>query len=522
MTDQRIGRYQILDLIGEGGQGVVYRVFDPHTGGILAVKELLPSTGDPIKDRVYLDRFHREAHLASSIDHPNIVKIFEVGEDNGRHYMALEFLPEDLASIIGSAGALPVDRAVTFAIQIAHGLHEAHDRDIVHRDVKPANVLIATDGIAKLTDFGIARSEKLSNITKTGVLIGTERYMSPEQYSGERVDLRSDLYSLGVVLYEMLTGSVRFGARPLREQRGEVGQELASVVERALEVRPERRFQSALDMASALEITVRHRTEDVAKLRQTYRHLYKRLHTSLANLDGILLEENLIPYHPETLRVEIDEMQKKLINGDPLELQLKALPSMRQPGTGQASVAKEQAVRKASSKRMSPERPLRIAPPLQSYSEKQMAEDCRTCFVAGFVVPFLIIATLTLNDFFDFIYIPLDAWFMMLIPSSVAFFILHFIPRKWISLGIINAPIVTDDVYPEKTYKLEDGNIILEEQGVKLTRHKCYLGERISVFDWLSTGINGLIGVCVFSPLLHLLWKGILPFIWELVTIMGS
>ena len=159
MTDQRIGRYHILDLIGEGGQGVVYRVFDPHTGGILAVKELLPSTGDPIKDRVYLDRFHREAHLASSIDHPNIVKIFEVGEDNGRHYMALEFLPEDLASIIGSAGALPVDRAVTFAIQIAHGLHAAHDRDIVHRDVKPANVLIATDGIAKLTDFGIARSE---------------------------------------------------------------------------------------------------------------------------------------------------------------------------------------------------------------------------------------------------------------------------------------------------------------------------------------------------------------------------
>ena len=265
---KRIGRYQILEEIASGGQGVVYSAVDPDSGQIVAVKVLHPSlTGN----RDYLERFRREASLVSSINHPNVVKIFEVGEDDGRHFIALEFLPENLTRIIEGAGSLPVERAAVFAVQIARGLEAAHALGIVHRDIKPQNVLIGSDGTAKLTDFGIARADILPTLTATGAMMGTPHYMSPEQARGERADERSDVYSLGCVLYQMLTGEVPFKGdtplavirrhieerpRPVRQLRSEVPTAVERVVSRSMEKAADRRYQTPRELVSALEQAV--------------------------------------------------------------------------------------------------------------------------------------------------------------------------------------------------------------------------------------------------------------------------
>ena len=259
--DQQIGRYQILDEIASGGQGTVYRVFDPDTGQIVALKVLHAFLS---KDSSYVERFRREASLASSIDHPNVVKIFEVGQDGDKHFMALEFLPESLARVIESGPQMPINATAQFGLEVADGLAAAHALGIVHRDVKPQNVLIGQDGTAKVTDFGIARSESLATMTATGAVMGTPHYMSPEQAQGERADARSDVYSLGCMVYQMLAGEVPFTGetplavirqqievqpRRLRERRKDVPRSLEAVIDRAMAKDPKRRYQSAGEIA---------------------------------------------------------------------------------------------------------------------------------------------------------------------------------------------------------------------------------------------------------------------------------
>ena len=266
--EQRIGRYQILYEIASGGQGTVYRAFDPESSQVVAVKVLHPILSG---DRTYIERFRREASLAASIDHPNVVRIFEVGRDGERHFMALEFLPESLARVIESGGQMRIDGAARFGAQVAEGLAAAHALGIFHRDVKPQNVLIGQDGSAKVTDFGIARGESFSTMTATGVVMGTPHYMSPEQARGERSDARSDVYSLGCMLYHMLAGEVPFKGdtplavirqqieeqpRRLREVRRDLPRRLESVVERAMAKDPGRRFQSAAEIGQALRAAV--------------------------------------------------------------------------------------------------------------------------------------------------------------------------------------------------------------------------------------------------------------------------
>ena len=265
---QRIGPYQVLEEIASGAQGAVYRTFDPQTSQIVALKVLHASlTSDP----AYIERFRREASLAASIDHPNVVKIIEVGRDGDSYFIAMEFLPESLARVVQAGGPMDVGGAVEFAVQIAQGLAAAHALGIVHRDIKPQNILIGPDGRVKVTDFGIARAQALNTMTATGAIMGTPHYMSPEQARGRRADIRSDLYSLGCVLYQMLSGKVPFDAdTPLgvldmhretpppriRQVRRDVPRAVEAVVDRCLEKDPARRYQTPQELVAALSVAM--------------------------------------------------------------------------------------------------------------------------------------------------------------------------------------------------------------------------------------------------------------------------
>ena len=210
MDNKQIGKYQLLEEIASGAQGTVFRAYDSNEGQIVALKVIhyTPNMGDD-----FLERFHRESSIAASIDHPNVVDIYDQGEADGEHYIAVEFVPENLSRIIESGGPMNPKRAVEVAIQIASGLTAAHDAGILHRDIKPANILIQADGAPKITDFGIASADVLPSMTGTLESLGTPNYMSPEQISAQNVDHRSDIYSLGCLIYEMLTGQPPFTCR---------------------------------------------------------------------------------------------------------------------------------------------------------------------------------------------------------------------------------------------------------------------------------------------------------------------
>ena len=268
MQQRRIGKYQVLEQVTSGGQGTVYRVWDTDSGRIVALKVLHPHLA---ADPGVLERFHREAQLAAAVRHPNITPIYEVGQDGENHFIAMEYLPDSLHRLIQAQGRLPVKRAADICYQAALALQAASRRGIVHRDIKPQNLLLAHDGSIKVTDFGIARAAALSTMTRTGALMGTPHYMSPEQAQGQRVDVRSDIYSLGIVLYQMLTGQLPFESDtpfevmrrhieetpvPVRQVTREIPISLERVVQRCLDKRPERRYETPEALARALRTAV--------------------------------------------------------------------------------------------------------------------------------------------------------------------------------------------------------------------------------------------------------------------------
>jgi len=210
MEPAKLGRYVIEAELGRGAMGVVYKALDSVLQRSVAVKTVNISLERDHADK-YEQRFYQEARAAGGLNHPNIVTIHDVGKAGDVVYMAMEYIEGvELRTLIGEGRPLRVSQAVSIAAQVAEGLSYAHQRGVVHRDIKPANIMVVANGPVKITDFGIARMRGTGDLTQTGMLLGSPKYMSPEQVIGKRADHRSDIFSLGVILFEMLCGSAPF------------------------------------------------------------------------------------------------------------------------------------------------------------------------------------------------------------------------------------------------------------------------------------------------------------------------
>ncbi len=258
-------RYQVIEDLGRGGMGRVYKVFDTEVREKLALKLLNPEIAS---DEPTIERFRNELKLARGVSHRNVCRMHDLGREEGTYYITMEYVPgEDLKSLIHRIGALPVGKASSLARQVSEGLAEAHRAGVIHRDLKPQNIMIDRDGNARIMDFGIARSMKAKGITGANVMIGTPDYMSPEQVDGKEADARSDLYALGIVLFEMLTGRLPFeGETPLAvavKQKSEtppdpgtfnaqIPEDLRRLVLKCLEKAREKRYRDADELAADL------------------------------------------------------------------------------------------------------------------------------------------------------------------------------------------------------------------------------------------------------------------------------
>jgi eukaryotic-like serine/threonine-protein kinase len=260
------GRYEVEELVGHGGMSSVYKARDALLERHVALKILHEQYST---DEDFVERFKREARSVAQLQHPNIVTVIDRGEEDGRQYIVFEYIEgENLKEHVVRKGRLDVREALEIADEVARGLAFAHEQGLIHRDVKPQNVLLNGDGRAKVTDFGIARTLDVDGMTQTGTVLGTSNYIAPEQASGQPVDAHSDVYALGAVLYELLAGEVPFPgesfvavamkhmhepAPNLLDVRRDVPLRVAAAVDRALEKDPEQRFPTMDAFAAELE-----------------------------------------------------------------------------------------------------------------------------------------------------------------------------------------------------------------------------------------------------------------------------
>ena len=265
MIGQTVSHFKILEKIGQGGMGTVYKAEDLLLGRFTVLKFLLPYLGQNEEAK---QRFVREAKAASALDHQNVCTIYEIGEvDSGQTFISMAYYEGETLKEKIALGGLPFEKITDFVRQVASGLAAAHEHGITHRDIKPANVIVTNEGVVKILDFGLAKLTAAPDLTTPGTILGSSAYMSPEQLSGKTVDKRSDIWSLGVVLYEMIAGHRPFQAeydqaltyeilneepKPISECRTDVPAYLEQAVEKALEKNPAGRFQSAAALAGAL------------------------------------------------------------------------------------------------------------------------------------------------------------------------------------------------------------------------------------------------------------------------------
>jgi serine/threonine protein kinase len=263
----KAGRYQIVRELGRGSMGVVYEGFDPIIGRTVAIKTMLPQGLSPQEFQEYKARFQREAMAAGILAHPNIITVYDFGEDNGVLYLAMEFLEgKSLEKIAQEKTILPIETILPIYDQVCSALDHAHRNKVVHRDVKPANIMILQNGLVKVTDFGIAKMMAMG-MTQAGQILGTPNYMSPEQVKGRQIDGRSDIFSLGVILYELVTGEKPFGGQnittviykiinenptPPRELDASIHAGLSYVISKALAKNADERYQTCRELAEDL------------------------------------------------------------------------------------------------------------------------------------------------------------------------------------------------------------------------------------------------------------------------------
>jgi serine/threonine-protein kinase len=267
--ERRIGPYRVLEELGSGGMAVVYKALQPSLDRIVAIKELRP---EYVHDRQIAARFAREATSLANLQHQNIVHIYDYLYDRESAHIVMEFVEGiDLFDLLAATERLPPEVAAIIALEIAEGLEYAHYRSIVHRDVKPSNVLISKNGEVKVMDFGIARDPGNSELTQVGIAVGTPQYMAPEQIRGDKVDFRTDIFALGICLYEMLAGDKPWPEeegrsltvkvldedyRPIRTIFPGVPRDLERIIIRCLKKDPEQRYRSTWELRRELEIYV--------------------------------------------------------------------------------------------------------------------------------------------------------------------------------------------------------------------------------------------------------------------------
>jgi tetratricopeptide (TPR) repeat protein/TolB-like protein len=259
------GRFELIEELGAGGMGIVYRAFDKEIGEEIALKVLHP---DIALDERTVDRFRNEIKLARRITHKNVCRMHELHQDGKQLFITMEYVPgQDLKGLIKDTGALATGKAISIAKQVAEGLAEAHDLGVIHRDLKPQNIMVEKEGNAKIMDFGIARSLRTAGMTTEGMIIGTPEYMAPEQVEGQEADQRTDIYALGAILFEMVTGRVPFeGDSPLsvaykhkneipiapRKLNAEIPEPLSGLILRCLEKEKDDRYQNADEVLADL------------------------------------------------------------------------------------------------------------------------------------------------------------------------------------------------------------------------------------------------------------------------------
>lgn len=267
LVNTQLGQYQIIQKLGQGGMATVFKAHEQSLNRVVALKVLHPSLAE---NEEYIKRFKREAQSAAKLNHPNIVQIYAIGEDRGHHYFAMELIKgESLADYKHSGKKLDTPRILAITRQVASGLAAAHEAGLVHRDIKPSNIMLMADGSVKVADFGIAQvSGSETKLTMDGAVIGTPEYLSPEQCEGHPIDGRSDIYSLGVTLYELLSGKTPYYADtpvsmlmkivkgeypPLGSIVPDIPADIENLVKRMMAIKAEQRYQNCQELIAAID-----------------------------------------------------------------------------------------------------------------------------------------------------------------------------------------------------------------------------------------------------------------------------